>query len=99
MKIKVVKIKEAGSPKVLGLAAAPERYHGHIQHLVNDWANVLDRFIPVSLNEMAERIRFVADSVDEQVDADLVEEYADMAEDAFSNQGNIWYQLEPSLLP
>ena len=99
MKIKVVKLQQDSAPKLFGLSALPERYRGHAESLVSEWAHVLDRFIPVSLNEVAERIRFVDTSIDAQVDADLLKEYAEMAQEAFSSQGRVMYQLDAGFMP
>lgn len=99
MKIKVVKLHQEGAPKVFGLQGIPERYHGHVQDLANAHADVLDRFLPVSLNEMAERVAFVASDIDAEVDASLLAEYAVMAEEAFASQGKVWYRLDDMVLP
>lgn len=99
MKIKVVKLHQEGAPRVFGIQAIPERYHDHVQELVNAHTDVLDRFLPVSLNEMAERIAFTANDIDAEVDAALLAEYAEMAEDAFASQGKVWYRLDNVVLP
>lgn len=99
MKIKVVKLHQEKPPKMFGISAIPERYQAHAQQLVNQWAHVLDRFMPVPLDEVVERIRFVDSSVEARVDADLLEEYAEMAADAFSSQGRVLYQMEANMLP
>jgi hypothetical protein len=99
MKIKVVKFQHDGGLKLFGLSALPERYRAHVEALVSEWAHVLDRFIPVSLNEVADRIRFIDTSIDAQVDSDLLKEYAEMAQEAFSSQGRVMYQLDAGFMP
>lgn len=99
MTIKVICIHKSQEPLLMGADRLPVSYRAPAREMVNKHAGLMVPCRPYSLGEIAKLIRAKAATIEERVDADLLEEFDELSLENKPAMGMTLYRLEEDMLP